>query len=72
MSHVLCKDNRRTEAKIYVKKSISLARMNNDVEYISKFNILQGLYIKEDKHLLAQSFLFFKSRQIMVILIILH
>lgn len=37
--------------------------MNNDVEYISKFNILQGLYIKEDKHLLDQCFGFFKSRQ---------
>lgn len=63
MAHALCKDNRKTDAKIYVKKGISLAQMNNDVEYISKFNILQGLYIKEDKHLLDRCFTFFKSRQ---------
>lgn len=34
-----------------------------DVEYISKFNIFQGLYLKEDKHLLDRCFGFLKSRQ---------
>ncbi|KUF26844.1 hypothetical protein AMR95_01725 [Bacillus sp. G1(2015b)] len=64
MAHALCRDNKRTEAKIYVKKGISLAQKNNDVEYyISKSNILQGLYVKEAKHLLDQCFAFFKSRQ---------
>lgn len=35
-----------------------------DVEYISKFNILQGLYLKEDKHLLDRCFGFLKSRKL--------
>lgn len=34
-----------------------------DVEYISKFNNLQGLYLKEDKHLLDRCFGFLKSRK---------
>lgn len=34
-----------------------------DVKYISKFNILQGLYLKEDKHLLDRCFGFLKSRK---------
>lgn len=63
MAHALFKDQRGSDAKVYMKKGISLALKNNDVEYISKFNILQGLYVKEDKHLLDQCFAFFKSRQ---------
>ncbi|WP_446325373.1 response regulator aspartate phosphatase [Bacillus altitudinis] len=63
MAHALCKNERSRDAKLYLEKGVFLAKMNNDLEYINKFNILKSLYVKEEKYLLDQCFVFFKERQ---------
>ncbi|MFJ5965570.1 tetratricopeptide repeat protein [Bacillus sp. NPDC093026] len=57
------KKNQLKEAKQYLKKGQRISRLNHDQEYLTKFMILQSLYLKENKELLHQCFDFLKKRK---------